>query len=63
MSVDLLSRDTVLRVTGLPRSTLSWYVREGKFPPPVPLPGRVRVWRSDVIAAWLKANPERIRAA
>jgi len=63
MSVDLLSRDTVLRVTGLPKSTLTYYVRNGTFPAPVALPGRARVWRSDVIARWIKANPERIRAA
>ena len=60
-AVQLLSLPEVLTMTGLARRTCYRYRTAGTFPQPVRLPPTPFVaWRSDDIAAWLKAHPRAI---
>ncbi len=54
MSIGILDRDTVLKVTRVPRSTLYRLVANDRFPKPVETPGKSWVWRSDDVAAWVQ---------
>lgn len=48
---------TVLRVTGLGRSTIYRLIAEQKFPCPVRLGPRAVAWRRSEIEAWSDARP------
>lgn len=43
----------VMGRTGLPRSTIYWLIKNGRFPAPVKLSERSSAWRSDEIDAWV----------
>ncbi len=60
-SQSILRRRQVEQRTGLSRSTIYKRMREGTFPPPVPLGGRMVGWRVGEIARFL-TNPARYRA-
>lgn len=47
----------VMRITGLPRSTLYRLMAEHGFPAPCRLGRRAVGWRSDDIAQWSAARP------
>ena len=56
MSDRLLRRREVERVTGLARSTIYRYMREGDFPRPVRVgPAAVR-WRQSDLVRWLESR-------
>jgi len=52
--------DTILRLpavkaaTGLSRSTIYERVRQGTFPPPVPLGGKAVGWLESEVSAWIR---------
>lgn len=56
-AVQLLRMSSVMRVTGLGRSTIYKLMAEAKFPPPVQLVGRSVAWRRTDIESWAQARP------
>ena len=55
--VKLLRLKAVLAQTGLSRSPLYRLMAAGRFPKPVALAGtQVKVWRSDVVEAWVEQH-------
>ena len=56
-AVQLLRMPSVIRVTGLGRSTIYKLMAEAKFPPPVQLTGRSVAWRRTDIESWAQARP------
>ena len=44
----------VMKMTGLAKSTVWLWVREGKLPQPIKLSPRVTVWEEDSIREWQK---------
>lgn len=55
--VKLLRLPTVLERTGLSRSPLYRLMAAGRFPKPIGLAGTaVKVWRSDVVEAWVEQH-------
>jgi prophage regulatory protein len=55
----LLREDEVLTLIGISRSTLYRWITAGRFPPPIHLSSRIRVWREDVIREWIERNAPR----
>jgi prophage regulatory protein len=55
---NILRRDAVERMTGLPRSTLYAKVATGEFPRPIKLGVRAVGWLEQDIAAWQAARIE-----
>ena len=55
----ILRRQHVELRTGLSRSTLYQWIREGRFPPPVPLGRRAVGWDSAAIDQWLEEHLNR----
>lgn len=55
-AVQLLRMPSVIRVTGLGRSTIYKLMAEAKFPPPVQLVGRAVAWRRTDIESWTQAR-------
>jgi prophage regulatory protein len=52
----ILRRDEVERATGLPRSTIYFFMSEGKFPKPVKLSEKSVGWLESEIAEWQEAR-------
>lgn len=48
--------------TGLSRSTLYNYIKEGKFPAPIPLGARAVGWLSSEVDAWIESRVKASRA-
>ncbi|MDP3086085.1 MAG: AlpA family phage regulatory protein [Rubrivivax sp.] len=48
---------TVMRMTGLGRSTIYRLIAERKFPSPVRLGPRAVAWRSSDLDVWSEARP------
>jgi prophage regulatory protein len=55
---NILRRDAVERMTGLPKSTLYAKVAAGEFPKPIKLGARAVGWLEHEIAAWQQARIE-----
>lgn len=49
----LIRLNDVIAVTGLARSTIYKYLKQGLFPIPVPLGGRSVAWVESEVAAWI----------
>jgi len=47
---------TVSAETGLPKSTIYWMVREGRFPKPVRIGQKSVAWIRPEVRAWMKAR-------
>ena len=43
----------VMEKTGIAKSTIWLWVREGKFPKPIKLSPRITVWNEDKISEWI----------
>jgi prophage regulatory protein len=56
VSALLLRISSVVRVTGLGRSTIYRLVARDKFPPPVRLTGRAVAWRRRDLEQWTNAR-------
>lgn len=56
-AIQLLRMSSVIRVTGLGRSTIYKLIAEAKFPSPVQLAGRTVAWRRTDIEHWTQARP------
>ena len=63
MADKLLRRPEVEARTGLGRSTIYDWMRQGKFPRPVKLGTRLVAWRQSDIDAWLDAQSSEGEAA
>lgn len=59
-SLQLLTRDEVLKLTTLSPSTLYREIRAGHFPEPMKISGQRVAWSADLIAAWLAQHADRI---
>ena len=55
--VEFLRMSSVIRRTGLGRSTIYRLITERKFPPPVRLAGRAVGWRRSDLDRWSDARP------
>lgn len=53
MSEKFLRIDDVMSLTGLAKSTIWLWVKEGKLPQPIKLSPRVTVWKLTEIEEWL----------
>lgn len=42
--------------TGLPKSTIYQYIREGRFPKPIPLGQRSVGWKEEEINDWINSR-------
>ena len=61
-AIRLLDKDEVLAVVGVSYTTLWGWMVAGRFPKPRVAGGHAKsksLWRSDEIAAWLDALPQR----
>jgi prophage regulatory protein len=58
--VRLLRRAEVERLTGLSRSTLYSWMKEGRFPQPVRLGERIVAWRESDVIEWLESRETRL---
>jgi prophage regulatory protein len=56
MAEKLLRRPELESITGLSRSTIYAWMKDGKFPPPVKLGTRLVAWRESDISAWLESR-------
>ncbi|PMS16802.1 MAG: AlpA family phage regulatory protein [Pandoraea sp.] len=61
-ALTILRRRQVEQCTGLSRSTIYKRMRDGTFPPAIPLGGRLVGWRSGDIERFL-SDPARYRAS
>lgn len=59
MSEKLLRRPAVESLTGLSRSTIYQWMKEGRFPRPVKLGMRLVAWRESDVVAWLESREMR----
>jgi len=59
----LLKMPEVVRMTGVPVSSVYWRVSRGEFPRPIKIGERASAWRSDEIEAWIAAKVKAARAA
>lgn len=46
----------VMKMTGLAKSTVWLWVKEGKFPKPIKLSPRITVWEEEKIELWMKTK-------
>lgn len=58
-SPKLLRLPGVIECTGLPRTTLYRYIKQGTFPAPVALGTRSIAWKSDEVRAWIESRMKR----
>lgn len=56
-----IRRPEVLAVTGVSENTLLRAVRDGRFPAPLKLGPRLRVWDSAAVERWRAMNPRGLR--
>lgn len=59
MAEKLLRRPDVEAITGLSRSTIYQWMKDGKFPQPVALGTRIVAWRESDIEGWLESRETR----
>lgn len=59
MAEKLLRRPEVEARTGLSRSTIYQWMKDGKFPQPVALGTRLVAWRASDVNAWLESRETR----
>ena len=55
--IEFLRMPSVIRRTGLGRSTIYRLIAEQKFPSPVKLAGRAVGWRRSDLDRWIEARP------
>ena len=46
----------VMKMTGLAKSTVWLWVKEGKLPKPIKLSPRITVWEEEKIEQWMKTK-------
>lgn len=51
---NLLRIQDVMKKTGIAKSTIWLWVKEGKFPKPIKLSERITVWDENKIDEWIK---------
>lgn len=51
----LLRERHVLQLVPVSKATFRRWLRSGEFPAGVRLPGRIVVWRRDVVQEWIRA--------
>jgi len=56
MAKRILRRPEVEARTGLSRSTIYQWMKDGQFPQPVKLGARLVAWRESDVNAWLEAR-------
>ena len=56
MAERILRRPEVESRTGLSRSTIYQWMKDGQFPQPVKLGARLVAWRESDVNAWLEAR-------
>ena len=56
----LMRLSTVLRITGLSRSTIYRMIAEGTFPAPVKIGKRAVAWRPDGVLQWVDERPSTV---
>lgn len=56
MAERILRRPEVEARTGLSRSTIYQWMKDGQFPQPVKLGARLVAWRESDVSAWLEAR-------
>lgn len=56
ISSTILRRRQVEKLTGLARSTIYEYVKQGVFPAPVRLGSRAVGWRCTEVEAWIESR-------
>lgn len=56
MVQNILRREEVERVTGLPRSSLYERIKKGDFPKPIKLSAKSVGWLETEVAAWQKSR-------
>ena len=44
----------VMKMTGIARSTIWLWLREGKFPKPIKLRPRITIWEEEKVNNWMK---------
>lgn len=54
MQDQILRLPQVQQVTGLSKSSIYAFVKEGKFPPPVQLSARAVGWSSSSVQEWIR---------
>lgn len=59
MAECILRRPEVEARTGLSRSTIYLWIKQGEFPKPVALGTRLVGWRESDVTAWLAARTEK----
>ncbi len=59
MTDRILRRPDVEARTGLSRSTIYAWMKEGTFPKPVALGARLVGWKESDVTAWLEARTEK----
>jgi prophage regulatory protein len=52
MNEQFLRLPQVMEITGLAKSTVWLWVKEGRFPAPIKLSARVTVWQLSDVKAW-----------
>lgn len=58
MTEQFLRLPQVMEVTGLAKSTVWLWVKQGKLPSPIKLSPRVTVWRQSEIDEWVNSQIE-----
>ena len=59
----LLKLPEVVRMTGVPRSSIYWRASRGEFPKPLKIGERASAWNSDEIERWIAEKIEAARVA
>ncbi|MTD33721.1 helix-turn-helix transcriptional regulator [Paludibacterium denitrificans] len=44
----------VMEITGLPRSTIYFYIKNGKFPKPIKLGPKSSAWLDEEVYGWIE---------
>lgn len=53
----LLRLEVVMNFTGLSKSSIYSFIKNGLFPNPIKIGKRAVAWRSDELQDWLKSRP------
>lgn len=59
----VLRTHQVLELTGLKKSTVYRFVKDGEFPQPIQLGPKLLGWFEDEVTAWLEARPRGLHSA
>lgn len=63
MSVQLIRRPEVLKLTGLSRGSIYRMIKAGDFPAPRQIGARAVAWLEPEIVAWVESRPSGTRPA